>query len=250
MVATAGALAEMLVQKIFQLDISNFSVMVFDECHHATGGHKYITLLELVQKCNKLHQPRLLGLSASPVCNAQTLDSATKQLNELRQLFIEAKVYCPLQTVLQPRQITWRCVRLQSNRLQSNVFSMILSDLKRLVPTFQESCNIEGNWDFYKQEGRDFIYGCAARQKRLDILNLIYKYDINRLFGPAFLDKGPKEVLKEVLKEEVELDVAINLRQNFESGGLSEYLVALESIISNKINENSDSRIIVFVERR
>lgn len=66
--------------------MSSFSVVVFDECHHASGNHNYLKLLELVKDTDPAYRPRLVGLTASP-CKAGTVLEARKGLAELLKSF-------------------------------------------------------------------------------------------------------------------------------------------------------------------
>ena len=61
LVVTAGLLIEHLncAEPVFS--IKDFSLMVFDECHHVTGDHSYSKVLELVAKVNRKERPLLLG---------------------------------------------------------------------------------------------------------------------------------------------------------------------------------------------
>ncbi|KAJ9449448.1 hypothetical protein DIPPA_03987 [Diplonema papillatum] len=80
-VATAGSLREMLTEAWLSPD--DFSAVVFDECHNATGGHSYVHLLRAMARAR--HPCRLLGLSASPVDprGGAGLAKATEHLGSL-----------------------------------------------------------------------------------------------------------------------------------------------------------------------
>ena len=75
--------------------MASFSVVVFDECHHASGNHAYVKLLKLVGAIDPAYRPRLVGLTASP-CKANTLVQARRGLDDLLRLFgEEALMYRP-----------------------------------------------------------------------------------------------------------------------------------------------------------
>ena len=66
--------------------MSSFSVVVFDECHHADKGHTYAELLRLIKDTPAAHRPRLVGLTASP-CKAKTVVQAAKGIGKLLKKF-------------------------------------------------------------------------------------------------------------------------------------------------------------------
>ena len=106
LVITAGSLVELL--KAEHLTVDFFSVVVFDECHHAQGTHPYVILLEAIAKVPLSLRPRLLGLTASPF-PAKNFNSAMKNMTELRRKFGGAVVFKP---VLPPshQEVIWRIV--------------------------------------------------------------------------------------------------------------------------------------------
>lgn len=91
-VITAGALCNYLSQDL--LRVSDFSVMVFDESHHATKAHQYKLILDMVARFPEYLQPRVLGLTASPL-KGKTEESAYGELQMMRETFLDAVVYRP-----------------------------------------------------------------------------------------------------------------------------------------------------------
>lgn len=45
------------------LKISNFNLMIFDECHHAQKEHPMLKLMEQFSGCPDIEQPRVIGLT-------------------------------------------------------------------------------------------------------------------------------------------------------------------------------------------
>lgn len=97
LVVTAGALDDMIEKQQIDLNLQACCV-VFDECHHAVGGHVYARLLRRVfspvRGAAQRARPRVLGLSASPV-SGTTRAATEKRLFELRELFGNAGVLYP-----------------------------------------------------------------------------------------------------------------------------------------------------------
>ena len=78
----------------FSSQISNFSVIVFDECHHATGDHIYRKVLQHLEACSPDTRPRVLGLTASPF-KAQNIIKGRNQLEKFRRCFANAAFFYP-----------------------------------------------------------------------------------------------------------------------------------------------------------
>lgn len=72
-----------------EVQITDFSLMVLDECHHTLGKHPYKDLMDLYMDAKfsadiMPHLPQIIGLTASPrVGPGGTLESATSLLREL-----------------------------------------------------------------------------------------------------------------------------------------------------------------------
>ena len=93
LVATAGAFYEMLEKEY--LDLSLFCCLIFDECHHLSGKHRYVDVMKKFTSQKVLHQPRIIGLTASPF-SADTIMEGEKKLKKFLTNFPDAKVYAPL----------------------------------------------------------------------------------------------------------------------------------------------------------
>lgn len=70
LVVTAGAFYKFLKTEPHMVNFTKFSVVVFDECHHAKKEHLYLKLLDIITDMDPSEAPRLLGMSASP-CGAR-----------------------------------------------------------------------------------------------------------------------------------------------------------------------------------
>lgn len=106
-VITAGCFVSLLECNTVIIDM--FSVIVFDECHHASGNHHYTTILQRINSYAGSNQPRVIGLSASPF-DCKSFDIAQKSMKILREQFIDARYCCP-DTGALPNITHWEIVR-------------------------------------------------------------------------------------------------------------------------------------------
>jgi len=68
LVATHGAINDLLMHYGDMFKMERFNLLVIDECHYAIGSHSYATLMKRFYHTLPLHKrPRILGLTASPL---------------------------------------------------------------------------------------------------------------------------------------------------------------------------------------
>ena len=92
LVVTAGAFYEMVERK--DISVNLFCAVVFDECHHICGGHRYVDVLKKFMMLPRADQPRILGLTASPF-SAMTLKQAENRLEKYLATLPDIKIFCP-----------------------------------------------------------------------------------------------------------------------------------------------------------
>ncbi|XP_062207830.1 endoribonuclease Dicer homolog 3a isoform X2 [Phragmites australis] len=91
MVMTPQVLLHAFRQSFLILDMVR--LMIFDECHHATGNHPYTRIMKEFYHRSE-HKPNVFGMTASPVIRkgvSSDLD-CENQLSELENL-LDAKIY-------------------------------------------------------------------------------------------------------------------------------------------------------------
>jgi hypothetical protein len=138
-VATAGSLINYLDSKTYpSLSMDLFSVIIFDECHHSTGNHHYMKILNKLRvlRDNGSQTPRLIGLSASPI-SADSKAIAFEKITAMKFLYQGAKLYCPRidlptnDTIYHPIELS----KLQRdiNALLPSTLSIFLQSLYKLL---------------------------------------------------------------------------------------------------------------------
>lgn len=198
-VCTAGSMHDILTKK--ELYIHQFSVIVFDECHHGSidNDHKYTKILEIIGRFWTAHPectPRLLGLSASPV-KATSIGIATRNLHKLQDLFCSALLYLPTVKKEASGQ-SWHVVRESEKQQEVNkeCYATIRKTFKKLADACGESMDMY--FDERRSSWGQFI-GAARRHYRLPTekyANIIEKnvnaLQINELLGPYYTEQFTK----------------------------------------------------------
>ncbi|RCV28682.1 hypothetical protein SETIT_5G422300v2 [Setaria italica] len=93
MVMTPQVLLDALRQAFLVLDM--VSLMIFDECHHATGNHPYTRIMTEFYHRSE-HKPNVFGMTASPTSQRVSSDmDCENQLSELENI-LDSKIHTVL----------------------------------------------------------------------------------------------------------------------------------------------------------
>jgi len=191
-ICTAGAFKEHLENE--KLRICDFSLCVFDECHHATKNHPYVAILNAVKLCPIQFRPRLLGLTATPV-SSKSPEKALIKVEELSERFIHAKYFRPVFSY-DSDGTEYLVVKLTDFQVSRD------RDLcGELYEKMKEICSITGEKigfgveDLYTNVKLwatcTGICHCAppsesSKRKLLEGQSLVFKVQLNYLLGPLF----------------------------------------------------------------
>lgn len=133
------------------ITVTDFSMMVFDEAHHATGKHPYRDILEKLATLELTMRPRILGLTASPFGEQSREGSGQRALRKLCNSF-NAELNAPtmftdeLEQSFIPKEAQWTVVE------ESDDERKLRSVLKTYIESFFREIS-----DLSK--GRVMLYG-------------------------------------------------------------------------------------------
>ncbi|KAG7387256.1 Interferon-induced helicase C domain-containing protein 1 [Phytophthora pseudosyringae] len=145
--------------------ITDYSVMVFDEAHHATGKHPYCELLKELGAVDLQVRPHILALTASPFGEAVRETSGQAALNKLAKSF-NAVVNAPtiaaddLEASFIPKEAQWVTVQEDDSERK------LRQGIKRYIESFYAQMTslmngqvmpFEANYDINDMELTQFL---------------------------------------------------------------------------------------------
>eukprot|EP01034_Spumella_vulgaris_P022923 gene22923-29101_t len=247
-VITAGLLVELLQSS--RLRLVDFCVLVLDECHHASGGHSYMKLLDQVALCPAVARPLLLGLTASPA-QAPNVEKACRGVAEMQRDFLAQRCSGLKPTVVQ-------------KRLQLSLATTLYHQLVSLCDTGEviaqnstftvESCNDSLKWQEYHGVAGAIFNNSEekhAQQVAQNIKTIILDLHANYLMGPLLLE--------DVIKHGSHEDIVRHLKRgaagdSLTSDELNTALLScssqLRELVKQLLKCSDTNKILVFVETR
>lgn len=130
-VITIGCFVNLIEEQ--KIDFNNISLLIFDECHNATGKHPYCQILQKIECYPREYRPRLVGLSASPF-PAVSFSEASKLKNNLKEKFFNATYCKPKQDIRDNCKVIWKKVMIdhyknEYNSIMTQYLLQITNDL-------------------------------------------------------------------------------------------------------------------------
>lgn len=245
-VGTAGAIEGQL--KCKGIEIQWFCSIIFDECHHSTKGHKYVSILDIIstyKRQNTSYHPRLLGLSATPI-DSKNIDTINDSFKDLNEKFDEPLFYYNREII---KNTINPDIRYVNNSVQQNELC------KRIIDYLSEKSPIDFNVSYTTLSARlgeirnkiqngileidDRKYSYSDTEKEL-IIRLIDIYESVYWMGCRSVEETVNEICDEKLRDELLTIIR-------EEEGLPERLKELRDLLKDF---TQDSSIIVFCERK
>ena len=118
-VCTAGKLYEEIYYK--RVAISQFSLLVFDECHHTVKDHPYAQLMKLYLEekieasCSSIaKRTQIIGMTASPGSGQNRYPAILKTFDHLKKLIAHLDATSGIKIVVKYREELKACIKMAS----------------------------------------------------------------------------------------------------------------------------------------
>ena len=245
LVVTAGAFFELLEKQ--HVDVSLFCAVIFDECHHLTGNHRYVEVMKKFSSQTLTHQPRIIGLTASPFAADNEIEAEENSKNFLK-IFPDVKVYSPkLELAHQKTRKELISLSHDQKRFIKVAVNRINQYLKEIVKNRDQQSTISAMLKLDLSNCYQIVGDLRAIQKQYPEIenNKDFRHAILLMNALEFTVYFGIPSALQYLKNE---DVLENISEEFHYvKDISERLQKLKSYLKDV---NEDSRILVFVEKR
>ena len=244
LVITAGAFYEILQDQ--HVDVSLFSTVIFDECHHLTGNHVYVEIMKKFMCQNVPYQPRVVGLTASPFA-ADNQVHAEKNLKKFLTNFPSAAICFPKLDLNQQKTIK-ELISLSED--QKRFIKVAVNRINTYLNKISKVCNRQYQTLQLKKDlsNSNLILGDLRSMQRqspekgndedyLRTLLLMEAVELSIYFG---VPSGCKYLRDEDISEDI--SKAFN--------GVTEVSMRLQKLDSYIEKRKEDSRMLVFVNKR
>jgi dsRNA-specific ribonuclease/ERCC4-related helicase len=241
LVATHGAIHDLLSHYGDTFSLRTFHFLVIDECHYAQGCHLYKTIMDKWYHTLPLEKrPHILGLTASPLTNIKCTHSDEKLTQMLSQL----------EQTLDSSIVTFdeSCLENRVDADERQIAYRVVSD--------------DSIADFPSFEG---ISLNPCRPRELSLLKDLYS-DVGPLVLSLYVQRLLKELSRNSYEKETKSQFETMLNylkcllaycrekacQSFRTRrGRSEKFQKLENLLKQLIHEKEDTAVgLVFVQRR
>jgi ERCC4-related helicase/dsRNA-specific ribonuclease len=239
LVATHGAIYDLLMHYGDVFSMKNCNFLVLDECHYASGKHHYRLIMDkFYHSLPPSERPRVLALTASPLQNVKPTHNDWQLQEMLGSL--ESTLDCKLATLK-----------------QHDHGSSLLDQQAREIPvTYQRPMNLPSNFPRYnKHEVHE------QRPRELEQVRILYQ-DLGPKAVAEYLHVVLREISRNIYEEESDIqfqslckhlnDVVKYCRgqtKSCPSGGRSHKLMKLEEILTKQL-ANQSAVGLIFCQRR
>ncbi len=255
-----------------KIKLADVSLMVFDECHRATGDYDYVWLAKQYDKTAS--HPRILGLTASPGSDLEKIAEICKNLY-IEEIEVRTEDDPDVKPYIQDVEIKWLKVDLPDEFLQirkflDECFRSKLQEMKKLGylnsaqiqhASKTELLGVQANLHGQIAQGdrtlelMKSVSLAAEAMKVQHALELVETQGIQQLL--AYLERIESESLTSKVKAVQNLVRDINFRSALiKTRTLSEKniehpkLYLLKRLIKQEIDEKKEVKIIIFTQYR
>lgn len=253
-VATHGAIQDLLMHYGDKFSMDGFYLVVIDECHYAASGkHAYRCLFEkFYQPLKPEKRPRILGLTASPLLNVKEhyTDKHLAEMVDNLEKILDSKLVSAAGLVTSNEEDTNTASTNKNNLLRRVIDEQELmfrgTNMYRTIPTAD-------NLDLLPSRHREFRQLEHLYQDLGPLVVSIYCSVLRRELSKNFFESESARqfdcTLDHMRRIEEFCNQEIKVLPNM---GRNDKLLALEELVETLIEENGSTNTIglVFVQRR
>ncbi len=247
-------------------NLSDVSVLVFDECHRGVGSYSYVYLASKYMQESK--NPLILGLTASPGWDEVKIQEVCKNLF-IKEVVIKTEEDSDVEPYFNPVEVKW--VKIELNQELKDIKLHLEKALKVRLKTLKTMGVIKSVSNVSK---KDVLVAKGKAQNRIGrsihppkkcfiavsiltaVINILHSLELLETQGTTTLQKYFERLRKKKTKaakgliNDAEFQMAIGLTENAYKKGIDHpKLKKLINILKKEL-ENQESRVIVFTQFR
>ncbi len=247
------------------IDLGEFSLVIFDESHRASGDYAYVFI---AKQYMKTQDPLILGLTASPGGNKETIEQVCKNLF-IKRAEIRTEADKSVRQYVKPVEISWEIVELTKDmkrikELLEKSTEKYLGELKDMRYVRSGSVKRTGKRELLKLQGQLMkmiqkgdpsaytgVSKAAASMKAYHALELLETQGISPLYN--YLERLKKQKSKAVaslMKNEDFTNARLKTKWMYEKRMDHPKIERLTRLVGEEIKREPGSRMIVFTQYR
>jgi ERCC4-related helicase/ERCC4-type nuclease len=251
-----------------RIDLSDVIHITFDEAHRAVGNYAYVYIAEKYQAL--AHDPLILGITASPGSNSDKIDEVTRNLH-ISSIQVRTEDDPDVKPYVHFRKLEWRhvIVPVEMKGLLDSMKKVLEDRLTQLAKlgfvapnqkylNKRELLDLQSRLQGKLRGGPDqMVY--KAISLVAEIFKVAHAIEVAETQGPEALAKYFDRLEHEAnsksgSKASRRLVDDVNMRHAMyalkELDAVHPKLEAVQEIVSEQLNKNPDSRVIIFTNYR
>ena len=247
------------------IDLKEVSLIIFDECHRATGEYAYVFIADRYQKTGK--NKLVLGLTASPGSQQEKIQEIIQNLN-IEGVEIKTDQDWDVRPYVEKLDIEWIRIKFPENFMRLK--TLLETVMKRYFKNLKQQGYFVGK-QFRDLSKKDLLVLQSQLRQELvggnkvfseiswtaSLLKLYHGLELLETQGIAPLNEYFKRLRKQkskavysILKHD-ETNSAIGLTEILHTQGVDHpKLEKLKEIVKNQIKSKPNSKIIAFTQYR
>jgi ERCC4-related helicase len=252
-VATHGAMLELLQHYGDLFQMQHFSLLILDECHHCTGNSNYATIMN--QFYHKLKErPRVLGLTASPLINVKhnlTNEQLDYKLDQLERL-VDARIVALSELDLDGIDDE------EDGKNQNEAQIVLQKDVTVASVVYSEShacfqpLPSMSDWVLHKSRTKEFQQIHVLYEDLGPWIVRLYSEKLHAITKLKVFDGESKEEFQRALQylKSAQAHCQREITNDTRAFGRTDKLLRLEKLLEQQVEERPDAVGVVFVKMR